>query len=98
MCNPQKISVAELFSAISSWDWAQNEGWTFVLQDHKKKISQFSVVKSVSSIMLDHSENPFAQAFLRVVFPRKIEVQMITMTRRFVLQQCFWHQKIALES
>ena len=27
-----------LVSAGSSWDWAQNEGWTFVLQDHVKKI------------------------------------------------------------
>ena len=60
MCTPWKSSIAELFSAISSWDWAQNEGWTFVLQDHIKKISQFSVVKSVSSIMLDHSEKASA--------------------------------------
>ena len=60
MCNPQKISVAELFSAISSWDWAQNEGWTFVLQDHKKKISQFPVVRSVSTKISNHSEKPSA--------------------------------------
>ena len=60
MCNPRKSSIAELFSAISSWDWAQNEGWTFVLQDHIKKVSQFSVVRSVSAIILDHSEMPSA--------------------------------------
>ena len=60
MCNPQKISIAELYLALSNWDWAQNEGWTFALQDHIKKISQFSVVKSVSSIMLDHSEKASA--------------------------------------
>ena len=60
MCNPWKSSKAELFSAISSWDVAQNEGWTFVLLSHIKKVSQFSVVRSVSAIILDHSEMPSA--------------------------------------
>ena len=61
---------------------------TFILEGHMKKISQFSMVRSQSSIMSDHPEKPLHYSSSTAAVPKKPDFEWSRISRHA------WYQKI----